>query len=243
MQASCGARMHREGLIHHGIELSIRGTRHRIDFQALTAKNVMVYGQTEVTRDLMDARQAAGAPTVFEAQTVMPIGYDTAHPVVRYTANGETREIACDFIAGCDGFHGVSRQSVPESALTILERLQDLPGATVDLRVEAGFQLGDLLATNGRPPEFTRAEAVWWTLVTTYLLDDTQAGKLGPKGRYWLARALLRLGDLRRERGDLEEARNAYDLVLRKNLPFAKLAREMLVRAGGAAADKPQPQS
>jgi len=130
-----------------------------------------------------------------------------------------------------------------ESALTILERLQDLPGATVDLRVEAGFQLGDLLATNGRPPEFTRAEAVWWTLVTTYLLDDTQAGKLGPKGRYWLARALLRLGDLRRERGDLEEARNAYDLVLRKNLPFAKLAREMLVRAGGTAADKPQPQS
>ena len=126
-----------------------------------------------------------------------------------------------------------------ESALTILERLQDLPAASVDLRVEAGFQLGDLLATNGKPPEFTRAEAVWWTLVTTYLLDDAQAGKLGPKGRYWLARALLRLGDLRKERGDLEEARNAYDLILRKNLPFAKLAREMLVRAGG----KPPSQS
>jgi hypothetical protein len=126
-----------------------------------------------------------------------------------------------------------------ESALTILERLQDLPAASIDLRVEAGFQLGDLLATNGKPPEFARAEAVWWTLVTTYLLDDAQAAKLGPKGRYWLARGLLRLGDLRKERGDLEEARNAYDLVLRKNLPFAKLAREMLVRAGG----NPQPQS
>ncbi len=83
----------------------------------------MVYGQTEVTRDLMDARQAAGAPTVYEAQNVTPIGYDGARPVVRYTANGEAKEIACDFIAGCDGFHGVSRQSVPESALTIFERV------------------------------------------------------------------------------------------------------------------------
>lgn len=124
-----------------------------------------------------------------------------------------------------------------ESALTILERLQDLPTASVDLRLEAGFQLGDLLATNGKPPDYARAEAVWWTLVTTYLLDDAQAAKLGPKGRYWLARALLRFGDLRRERGNLEEARNAYDLVLRKNLPFAKLAGELLARSGG----KPQP--
>ena len=122
-EAGCGARLHREGLIHHGIELRIRGARHRIDFQELIGKNVMVYGQTEVTRDLMDARQAAGAPTVFEAQNVMPSGYDGAHPVVRYTANGETKEIACDFIAGCDGFHGVSRQSAPESALAIFERV------------------------------------------------------------------------------------------------------------------------
>ena len=122
-EAGCGTRLHREGLIHHGIELSIRGTRHRIDFQALTGKGVMVYGQTEVTRDLMDARQSAGVPTVFEAQNVLPVGYDGRHPVVRYIANGETKEIACDFIAGCDGFHGVSRQSVPESALAIFERV------------------------------------------------------------------------------------------------------------------------
>jgi tetratricopeptide (TPR) repeat protein len=120
-----------------------------------------------------------------------------------------------------------------ESALTILERLQELPTAPIDLRVEAGFQLGDLLATNGKPPDYSRAETVWWTLVTTYLLDDVQAAKLGAKGRYWLARALLRLGDLRRERGDLEEARNAYALVLRKELPFGTLAGEMLIRAGG----------
>ncbi|MET0263632.1 MAG: tetratricopeptide repeat protein, partial [Rariglobus sp.] len=123
-----------------------------------------------------------------------------------------------------------------ESALTILERLQDLPKATVDLRVEAGFQLGDMLATNARSPDYLRAEAVWWTLATTFLLDDAQAVKLGPKGRYWIARALLRLGDSRRDRGDLEEARNAYELILKKNLPFAKLAREVFTRAGG----KPQ---
>jgi hypothetical protein len=124
-----------------------------------------------------------------------------------------------------------------ESALTILERLQDLPAASVDLRVEAGFQLGDLLASRVKSPDYARAEAVWWTLVTTYLLDDVQAAKLGSKGRYWIARALLRFGDLRRQQGNLEEARNAYDLIIRKNLPFAKLALDSLTRAGG----KPQP--
>lgn len=129
----------------------------------------------------------------------------------------------------------VSRSNY-ESALSILERLQDLPDAPTDLRVEAGFQLGDLLATSGKAADLTRAGAVWWSMVTTFLLDDAQAAKLGPKGRYWLARALLRLGDLRRDAGDLEEARNAYEIVLRKNLPFAKLAREAYQRAGG----KPQ---
>jgi len=124
-----------------------------------------------------------------------------------------------------------------ESALTILERLQDLPNAPIDLRIESGFQLGDLLATNGKKADLTRAGAVWWSLVTTFLLDDAQAAQLGPKGRYWLARTLLRFGDLRRDDGDLEEARNAYEIILRKNLPFAKLARDTLVRAGG----NPQP--
>ena len=124
-----------------------------------------------------------------------------------------------------------------ESALTILERLQDLPTASVDLRVEAGFQLGDLIATKGNSPDLDRAQFVWWTLVSTYLLDDVQSVKLGTKGRYWVARALVRFGDLRAERGNLEEARNAYELIIRKNLPFAKLARELFVRVGG----RPQP--
>src|SRR5262245_16059045 len=123
-EAGCGDRLHREGLIHHGIELCVRGTRHRIDFKDLTGgKSVTVYGQTEVTRDLMDARAAAGAPTIFEARSAMPIGYDGTHPVVRYVKDGEARELACDFIAGCDGFHGVCRQSVAEGAIAIFERV------------------------------------------------------------------------------------------------------------------------
>jgi len=120
-----------------------------------------------------------------------------------------------------------------ESALAILERLQDLPTASVDMRVEAGFQLGELWATKGKPADFDRAEFVWWTLATTYLLDEVQASKLGTKGRYWIARALVRFGDLRRARGNFEEARNAYELIVRKNLPFTKLAKEKFIRAGG----------
>jgi p-hydroxybenzoate 3-monooxygenase len=122
-EAGCGQRMHREGLIHHGIELSLGGRRHRIDFQDLVGKSVMVYGQTEVTRDLMDARMAAGGVTIYEATQVTPHGYDGSHPDIGYSANGKARELACDFIAGCDGFHGVCRQSVPESAIAVFERV------------------------------------------------------------------------------------------------------------------------
>jgi p-hydroxybenzoate 3-monooxygenase len=159
-EAGCGARMRREGLIHHGIELSIRGIRHRIDFKDLTGgRSVTVYGQTEVTRDLMDARAAAGAPTIYEAQNVMPSGYDGARPIVRYVKDGETRELACDFIAGCDGFHGVSRQSVPESAISIFERvypfgwlgvLADVPPVSPELiyvNHERGFALCSMRTT------------------------------------------------------------------------------------------------
>ncbi|HET6621659.1 MAG TPA: 4-hydroxybenzoate 3-monooxygenase [Dongiaceae bacterium] len=123
-EAGCGARMHREGLVHRGIELCVQGVRHRIDFEDLTGgKGVMVYGQTEVTRDLMDARAAAGAPTVHEAADVRPIGCDGAQPLVRYVKDGETRELACDFVAGCDGFHGVCRRSVPDHAIAVFERV------------------------------------------------------------------------------------------------------------------------
>ena len=127
-EAGVGARMHQEGLVHGGFDMLFKGERHRIDMQALTGgKQVMVYGQTEVTRDLMDARQAAGLPTVYEAANVMVHDFDTDRPRVHYETTGpngtEQHEIACDFIAGCDGFHGVCRASAPRNAIREYEKV------------------------------------------------------------------------------------------------------------------------
>ena len=122
--AGAGARMHAEGLPHAGIELCFGGKRHRIDFVAHTGgKRVMIYGQTEVTRDLMDLRTTQGLATVYEAEDVSLHGIDGAKPVVRYRHGGVAHELACDFVAGCDGYHGVSRQSVPAAALSTYERV------------------------------------------------------------------------------------------------------------------------
>jgi p-hydroxybenzoate 3-monooxygenase len=123
-EAGVGTRLHAEGLVHGGIELCFDGERHRIDLAGLSGgKHVTVYGQTEVTRDLMDARAAAGAKTIYEAEDVSIHGFDTASPVVRYRKDGATHEIACDFIAGCDGFHGVCRESLPAGAVKQYERV------------------------------------------------------------------------------------------------------------------------
>ena len=119
-RAEAGTRMHGEGLVHHGIELSFDGDRHRLDFTHLIDRRVMVYGQTEVTRDLMEVRQS---PTIYEAEDVELHDFDTAHPHVTYRQAGKTHRIDCDYIAGCDGFHGISRQSVPTAALTTYERI------------------------------------------------------------------------------------------------------------------------
>lgn len=122
-EAGAGARMHREGLIHDGTQILADGTRHRIDFRELTGKTVMVYGQTEITRDLMDIRKASGAPTVYEAEDVSLHDFDAPSPRVRYRKEGQEVEIVCDFIAGCDGFHGVSRKSVPADHIHTFERV------------------------------------------------------------------------------------------------------------------------
>lgn len=123
-EAGVGQRMHHEGLVHGGFDMLFQGQRHRIDMNGLTGgKNVMVYGQTEVTRDLMDARQAVGLPTVYEASHVTVRDFDTTRPRVHYEKDGQTFEIECDFIAGCDGFHGVCRASVPEGAVASYEKI------------------------------------------------------------------------------------------------------------------------
>jgi p-hydroxybenzoate 3-monooxygenase len=123
-EAGVGQRMHHEGLVHGGYELCFGGARHRIDLHGLTGgKQVMVYGQTEVTRDLMAARRESGRSTVYEAADVALHGFDGERPTITYTHGGRTHELQCDFIAGCDGYHGVSRASVPPAALTLYERV------------------------------------------------------------------------------------------------------------------------
>ena len=118
-RAQVGQRLHVEGLIHHGVELSFDGDRHRLDFSRLVGREVMVYGQTEVTRDLMAARQAT---TIYRADDVVLHDFDTSHPWISYQAGGASQRLDCDFICGCDGYHGVSRASVPAGAITSFER-------------------------------------------------------------------------------------------------------------------------
>ena len=122
-EVGVGAGVQKEGIVHHGIELVFAGQRHPVDVQGLTGgKVVTAYGQTEVTRDLMTARAAAGLPTVYEAANVAIHDFDGTRPRVSYQKEGKNHELLCDFIAGCDGFHGVCRASVPQGAITEFER-------------------------------------------------------------------------------------------------------------------------
>jgi len=152
-KAGVTARLHREALVHEGTELAFGGLMHRIDFKALTGRAVTVYGQTEVTRDLMEARAAAGGVTIYEAEDVTPLDFDGASPRIRFRHRGEEQVLHCDFIAGCDGFHGVCRASVPTASLTTFEKvypfgwlgiLADVPPVRHELvyaRHERGFAL------------------------------------------------------------------------------------------------------
>ena len=152
-EAGVGARMQREGLVHDGTQICVEGVRHRIDFKALTGKAVTVYGQTEITRDLMDARAKIGAPSIYEAYDVALHDFSGEHPRVTYRHDGKNGEITCGFIAGCDGFHGVSRKTVPPGAIRNFERvypfgwlglLSDTPPVSNELiyiRHDLGFAL------------------------------------------------------------------------------------------------------
>jgi p-hydroxybenzoate 3-monooxygenase len=121
-EAGVAERLNREGLVHRGISLSFGGSEHRIDFEALTGGHVTIYGQTEVTRDLMDALAADGVEPLYEAEAIAVAGFDAGSPTVTYRHHGELRELGAEFVAGCDGFHGVSRRSVPQGALNVFER-------------------------------------------------------------------------------------------------------------------------
>jgi p-hydroxybenzoate 3-monooxygenase len=123
-KAGVGERMHREGLPHDGFSLAFDGRDHRIDLFDLTGgKRVMVYGQTEVTLDLIERRERDGGVTIYEASDVTPAGFDGNSPYVTFQKDGVTQRIDCDFIAGCDGFHGASRKAVPVDAIKTFEKV------------------------------------------------------------------------------------------------------------------------
>jgi p-hydroxybenzoate 3-monooxygenase len=123
-EAQVGGRMDREGHVHEGFALSFLGREERIDLKELTGgKTVMVYGQTEVTKDLMDARTQSGAVTIYEADEVTPHDFYGDKPTITYKKDGHLHTIECEYIAGCDGFHGVARKSVPTDKIKLFERV------------------------------------------------------------------------------------------------------------------------
>ena len=153
------SRLRREGLIHDGVEIAFLGKRHRVDFRDLVGKTVTVYGQTEVTRDLIEARLAAGRPLVFEATDVAIHGADGDTPSLTWRKDGAAHTLRCDYVAGCDGFHGVSRQTIPQHLLRTYDRtypfgwlgiLADVPPASHEL-IYAAHERGFALASMRSP--------------------------------------------------------------------------------------------
>lgn len=122
-QAGVGERMMKEGIPHSGFDIAFDGDRHRIDLEGLTGKQVMIYGQTEITKDLIGKRLAEGCDIVFSAEKVQPHNVTDKKPTVTYEKDREVFEIECDFIAGCDGYHGVSRKTFPASVQKNFERI------------------------------------------------------------------------------------------------------------------------
>jgi p-hydroxybenzoate 3-monooxygenase len=122
-EAQCADRMDREGEIHEGFFIAHDGVRERVDLKGLTGNTVIVYGQTELTRDLYDAREKRKGAVIHHAEDVTPHDIDTEKPYLTYTLNGQPQRVDCDYIIGCDGFHGVSRKSIPRDKLREFERI------------------------------------------------------------------------------------------------------------------------
>ncbi len=194
-ETGVGERMDREGLVHHGIELRFEGRGHRIPMTELTGgRSITVYGQQEVVKDLIRARLEAGGQLVFQAGAVGLHGIGSDRPAVRYREDGEDRELECDVVAGCDGFHGVCRDAVPAGVLRVDERaypyawlgvLAAVPPSTEELIYcshERGFALHSMrspklhrLYLQVDPEEAIDAwpdERIWKELQTRLATDD-----------------------------------------------------------------------
>jgi p-hydroxybenzoate 3-monooxygenase len=204
--ARVSGRMDREGLVHHGIELRFDGRAHRIPLSDLTGgRAIMIYGQQEVVKDLIQARLEAGGTILFEAEALGIdgiAGSTAASPSVRYRCEGEERVLECDVVAGCDGFHGVSRAAIPREALTVYDReypfawlgiLAAVPPSTDELiyaSSERGFALHSL-----RSPQISRLylqcrpdedignwpnERIWHELHLRFATEDGWTLREGP---------------------------------------------------------------
>lgn len=141
--AGLGERLHREGIVHHGVELQFDGERHRVPMTDLTGRSIWVYGQQKIVEDLMAARTAAGGRVFFEVEDVGVHDLDSDAPYVTYRSGGREHRLAADFIAGCDGFHGVCRASVPDGALTVYQ--QDYPFAWLGILAQAAPSNDELI--------------------------------------------------------------------------------------------------
>jgi p-hydroxybenzoate 3-monooxygenase len=141
-----GAGVERAGLRHEGLSISFLGRRHRIDLASLTGGNaITIYGQNEVVRDLIEAREATGRPLYFDAEQVSVGALETPNPVIRFRYAGTPHEIQCDFVAGCDGFHGICRPAIPAGVLTVYERLY--PFGWLGILAEAAPSSDELVYT------------------------------------------------------------------------------------------------
>ena len=205
--AGVGDRLHREGMVHHGLELRFGGRGHRIPLTDLTGRSITIYGQQEVVKDLIAARLQAGGTILFEVEDVRLDGVDGDRPVVRFRAGGAEQRLDCDVVAGCDGFHGVCRDAIPGGVLTAYGRdwpyawlgvLAEVAPSTEELIYcshERGFALHSM-----RSPRITRLylqvgpteplddwpdERIWQELQTRLATDDgwrLQSGPILEKG-------------------------------------------------------------
>jgi p-hydroxybenzoate 3-monooxygenase len=142
-----GGRLQRQGLRHDGLYISFEGRRHHINMSELTGgKAITVYGQNEVVKDLIEARVATGRPLYFEVDDVSVHSIDSSRPMIRFRCEGNPHELACDFIAGCDGFHGISRPSIPPGVLTSYERVY--PFGWLGILAEAAPSSEELVYTH-----------------------------------------------------------------------------------------------
>ncbi|MFF4776856.1 4-hydroxybenzoate 3-monooxygenase [Microtetraspora fusca] len=202
---ACGAgeRMDREGLPHNGVELRFDRRGHRIDFPSLTGgRAVMVYAQTEMVKDLVALQLAEGGPLLFEARAVAVEGLEAGQPSVRYVHEGREHTLACDFVVGCDGFHGIARAAVPSGVLRTFDReypfswlgiLADVPPSSDELiyaHSERGFALLSmrtptvsrlyLQVPNGTDPGDWPDERIWDELDLRFAVDGDWKLERGP---------------------------------------------------------------